>query len=387
MKKTQQEIPAGLIDFVREHCAGGGYEERFRKVLDEAFFTHQIFLNATNLKQIVGGGSLGTAQDAVTAFRARLHARVNHSVDLGNNLPQEVATKFSDALGDFWAATRAHSSKEWDEQRATMVARIAEAEDAARASDDRARASVAEAETRKGENETLRADVTRLHGEKTTLAASLHDSETRLEGVRVQLAASIAAEQKAQATLLEQIDRAERSAALLADKVKTERHDLVREHMLQLDGVRTTAKAEVTAVNEKLDKVRAEVTRLTAALAVAESATAAATESARAATASQRFAEAELRTSETTVTQLNGQVSLLTAQLEASAGRAVDTLALVSWIHGLDPLKASEAAPPWDETSHEARLATAILRILQEQHAAFAPPAPADATPLTGARP
>lgn len=369
MSKSQPIIPEALVAFARD-CVHGGYEERYAKVLDEAFFAHKVLLNASNLKQIVGGGSGTTAQRSVEEFKFRLHERLNYSIDLGANVPQEIASKFANALDAFWGYLREEAKGHWETERAELLKQVGKAQTKQIEAEEKMLATAADLTKAKSDLGQAAID---LGGARSAIELAV--SETA--AVRHQLEISNQAAQQwqgqavqLQGQLTEQANRSERAYSSQADKFRSEQHEINQKHMLQLDATRTQARADVAKATESTEKLRAEVVKLTSEKSAAEANLSTAQAEIRVLAGAKRQLEEELHSSHNTssaiTAELRGRVAALGAQLAACQGSAVDAMGLLEWLHALDTRPTAEApvSLPWPDGCAEARLANAILNVL-----------------------
>ena len=140
--------------------------------------------------------------------------------------------------------------------------------------------------------------------------------------------------------------------------------------MLKVDALETSLKTQAASATRATEKAREQITELTAAKSVAEAAVATLTASALTLSEGKAAAEA-------LAAGLRESAATLTAQLEASRGMAVDTLGLITWLHGVG-VGAGSTDLPWDAASTEGRLGAAILKMLVD--------ARADKKPARGAK-
>ena len=72
---SKAPLPDDLQAFAA--ASTGEFEQRFEHLVEHAFMTHGLLLNAAQLRKLCAGGSQETAQRAINRFRESLHQRVN----------------------------------------------------------------------------------------------------------------------------------------------------------------------------------------------------------------------------------------------------------------------------------------------------------------------
>lgn len=95
----------------------GPYPTRYDKILEEAFSQHKIMLSAHLLRQLAGGGSNTTAQEAVERFKTKLHETLSNRIEFGADIPTEVAQSMNRTLSDLWIYCLKVSTEEFNQDR------------------------------------------------------------------------------------------------------------------------------------------------------------------------------------------------------------------------------------------------------------------------------
>lgn len=113
--QVKTTIPDSLYTFAL--ATVGSYPTRYDRILEEAFSRYKLMLGANQLRQIAGGGSNTTAQDAVDRFRTRIHKSISSRIDFGEAIPEEIASRMSSVMSDLWASCMKSSSMEFDQER------------------------------------------------------------------------------------------------------------------------------------------------------------------------------------------------------------------------------------------------------------------------------
>jgi chromosome segregation ATPase len=98
----------------------GDYAAKYPQILNEAFSSHGLILNATQLRELAGGGSQATAQRAITAWRQDLSIKLAAKVRLGAQVPEEVLHAANGLLEALWMQARDHAAKEFAQERAAF---------------------------------------------------------------------------------------------------------------------------------------------------------------------------------------------------------------------------------------------------------------------------
>ena len=105
----------------------GPYPLRYDKILNEAFSQYGLMLTGNTLRQIAGGGSNSTAQEAVERFRAKLHKTLSTRIEFGADIPQEVSAQMSSVMSNLWTACIKTATQEFTEERDRIALEIKEA--------------------------------------------------------------------------------------------------------------------------------------------------------------------------------------------------------------------------------------------------------------------
>lgn len=118
------EVPESLYTYAL--ATVGPYPARYDKILEEAFSAHKMLLGAYTLRQIAGGGSNTTAQDAVDRFRTKLHKSLATRIEFGTDIPAEVSTRMSAAMADLWTACVKVAASEFSQERDRLEQAVAQ---------------------------------------------------------------------------------------------------------------------------------------------------------------------------------------------------------------------------------------------------------------------
>lgn len=120
--QVQPKIPESLQTYAL--ATVGPYPARYDQIMDEAFTKYQLMLSTTALRQVAGGGSNSTAQEAVERFRLKLHKSLSSKIEFGADIPPDVAARMNATMSELWLACLKLASVEYegDRQRLESVA-------------------------------------------------------------------------------------------------------------------------------------------------------------------------------------------------------------------------------------------------------------------------
>lgn len=121
--QVKPQVPESLYTFAL--ATVGPYPARYDKILDEAFSAYKLMLGANTLRQIAGGGSNSTAQDAVDRFRTKLHKSLSTRIEFGADIPAEVSAQMSAAMVELWVACVKVAAGEFNQEREAMAQAMA----------------------------------------------------------------------------------------------------------------------------------------------------------------------------------------------------------------------------------------------------------------------
>ncbi len=127
------QVKPAISEKLRTYAAGlvGPFPTRYDQILQRAFVDHQSILNASALRELAGGGSNTTAQEAVERFREKLTRATSNRVRFGADMPEEVSTRMSEAMTDLWVECRRSAAAEFDKERERLNLETQEAKTAA----------------------------------------------------------------------------------------------------------------------------------------------------------------------------------------------------------------------------------------------------------------
>lgn len=174
----------------------GSFRERYDQILARGFSEHALIPNAKQLRELAGGGSQSTAQQAIDEFRASLRDRLSFKLPIGEDVPAEVADAAAKAAMANWAFASSAARAQFEEDR--------------KAVEEQVRAAAVE----RGVLEASLADLT------AQLAAARHafaDRQRALDEVSSKLVATGREKVEIQAQLDLEIAEKQRSLALIAD--------------------------------------------------------------------------------------------------------------------------------------------------------------------------
>jgi len=325
--QVKPEIPASLATFAM--ATAGPYPARYDAILEEAFTNHKLVLTAHVLRQLAGGGSNTTAQEAVDRFRVKLHKLLSNRIEFGADIPEAVAGRMSAAMDELWLVCRGEAAVAFSQDRQRLEAAAntavqreldAKAEVAALAAkmteaQEQARMAIVRSEDQERQIQMLQEGCALRDREKADLKSRLDAQQAECS----QLAESIDA-LKAQIKL--NTDQHEQEKATLRQEFRIQFSEIRREHGLALD----RAIKERDAAQGAVAKERATNAEATIQLARVEQQLAhSMAQLLQANTASQGLlAEANALREENG--RLNGKVEELSTQQIAAQARLVEVL-------------------------------------------------------------
>lgn len=247
--QIKADIPPQLRDFA-ESCAGP-WKDRYDTILEEAFRRYAILLNAYQLRTIAGGGGGATAQESVKRFELKLHSLLTTKLQFDQAIPVALRERLSGLADELWTLAQQESSLRWTTERGQLEQEV----QSWKASVEQARS----AHEKDIELATQReAGLQKLLDELQEKHAALQMNHT---GLNVRLADAVALADKRGAELHDTAIKLEETSRQLAQQRESfaqERHDVRREHMLELDKVRTQAKEDVQEARRELAELRKE---------------------------------------------------------------------------------------------------------------------------------
>lgn len=247
--QIKADIPMQLKDFA-ESCTGP-WKDRYDTILEEAFRRYAILLNAYQLRTIAGGGGGATAQESVKRFELKLHSLLTTKLQFDQAIPSALRERLSGLADELWTLAQQESSLRWTAERGQLEQEV----QSWKASVEQARS----AHEKDLELATQReAGLQKLLDELQEKHAALQMNHT---GLNVQLADAVALADKRGSQLHDTAIKLEETSRQLVQQREAfaqERHDVRREHMLELDKVRTQAKADVQEARRELAEVRKE---------------------------------------------------------------------------------------------------------------------------------
>ena len=116
------------------------YSVRFDRLLELAFRLRGMQLNVKRLREIAGGGSATTAQEAIERFRTRVLKVFGSRAELDPNLPAELARTLSSMGLNLWHQSQDFAQNEYAADRTAMERELS----GARRNEQHAAAQIAE---------------------------------------------------------------------------------------------------------------------------------------------------------------------------------------------------------------------------------------------------
>jgi hypothetical protein len=235
------------------------FADRYDRLLDHAFRLDGRQLNVKQLRDLAGGGSATTAQDALNRFRRRLLQRHGAHIEFDAQVPPALATALGDVGLKLWLQAQQHARGEFEDERHQCAIAVQNAERDAQAL-----------------RATMETQVERI----ADLTERLRRAEARGEQLEHDLAAQKQRAAQMQASLEERLahavaladeNRQEAGRALAAaseakaalhgfeQAAVAERAKMTRDFQLALDAARTDAKATEKRLLADLDKATARV--------------------------------------------------------------------------------------------------------------------------------
>lgn len=124
-------LPQSILTLAESlRLAAGSYRERHEALLRGAWEQESMILNAKQVRELAGGGSQTTAQQAIDAFRASLAASdAKRFAALSGSVPDDVLRRCEELFSLLWQCAQEGAHAQFDEQRAEMEQRIGQLEE------------------------------------------------------------------------------------------------------------------------------------------------------------------------------------------------------------------------------------------------------------------
>lgn len=253
-------LPPDLLEFAAQVAdSADTFAARYDRLLDFAFRAHGQTLNASVLRQLAGGGSQTTAQDAINRYRTKLSSALAQRVSFGTEIPPALAETLNGVATELWDLAVSKAAAEFDGQRSQLAAER----------DTALRNAQAATDTMDAQRERLASqaeNISRLEAEAAEQAASwtkykaAADAATQDLQDRLRDALALADRSRQEAGRLQtQVSEVRAELASAAEAARAERDDMRKAHMVDMDRVRTEGRAAAAALAKEVGELRGQL--------------------------------------------------------------------------------------------------------------------------------
>lgn len=276
-------FPDQLVTFAL--ATTGTYSARYDQILETSFFQFQLWLSAVSLRQLAGGGSNTTAQEAIDRFRAKLHKTVSSRIEFGAEIPEEVASRINTAMTEVWTACLGVASANFSQERQQLtqetMQHLNQAQDAlAQLADAKMQATQLEERLESSHQTTSQMQV-RLDGFALALEQSrktVEELNFDLRGRTTELAQAVSELAQSKAINREQLSEFQSEKSALTLDLKSQMNDLKRGHqqvierlskdLMQARGSESRERAFHAETSIRLAKTEQKLSQATDAIAI-----------------------------------------------------------------------------------------------------------------------